>query len=161
MSSPNSERRKLYDFADLAISSSQISECHKLYDFADLALSSEMKISNDIQQPNSTGTNTSTFFEKSSPLTSKVPNKDANSNMSKKKAILPEGYVVQPKYHKFSITLSKEEIEEDLLAITGKRPRRFSKRVDTRVKTNIDELHPGGSSLDGHTAETLLAAIIR
>ena len=132
MSSPKSECRKLYDFADLVLSNL---ECRKLYDFADLAISSEMNTSDEIQQPDST--NTSTFVEKSSPLTSRVPKKDAKSNMSKKRTILQEGDVDKPKYHRFSMALSKEEIEEDLFAITGERPRRFSKRVKKRVNTRV------------------------
>ena len=132
------ECRKLYDLADLVLSFSPNSECRKLYDFADLAISSEMNMSDEIQQPDSTGTNTSTFVEKSSPLTSRVPEKDAKSNMSKKKAILQEGDVHQLKYHILSIALSKKEIEEDLCAITGERPRRFSKSVYRRAKANLD-----------------------
>ena len=135
MSSPKSECRKLYDFADLVLSNL---ECRKLYDFADLAISSEMNTSDEIQQPDSTGTNTSTFAEKSSPLTSRVPKKDAKSNISKKKMILQEGDVDQLKYHRFSIAPSEEEMKEDLSAITGKRPHKSSKRVNKRVKAKID-----------------------
>ncbi|XP_008812763.1 uncharacterized protein LOC103723584 [Phoenix dactylifera] len=54
---------------------------------------------------------------------------------------------------KFSITLTVEEIEEDIYAVTGSRPRRRPKRRPRVVQKQLDALFPG-SWLSEITADT-------
>ncbi|EHA8592497.1 hypothetical protein COCNU_contig69568041G000010 [Cocos nucifera] len=54
---------------------------------------------------------------------------------------------------KFSITLKVEEIEEDIYAVTGSRPRRRPKRRPRVVQKQLDALFPG-SWLSEITADT-------
>ncbi|KAI0491624.1 hypothetical protein KFK09_025884 [Dendrobium nobile] len=49
---------------------------------------------------------------------------------------------------KFSISLSKEEIEEDIFALTGSRPRRRPKKRPRNVQRLLDALFPGLSLSD-------------
>ncbi|XP_020584980.1 uncharacterized protein LOC110027772 [Phalaenopsis equestris] len=45
--------------------------------------------------------------------------------------------------HKFSISLSKEEIEEDVFALTGSRPRRRPKKRPRVAQRQLDAIFPG------------------
>ncbi|OEL20742.1 hypothetical protein BAE44_0018246 [Dichanthelium oligosanthes] len=54
---------------------------------------------------------------------------------------------------RFSVTLTSEEIEEDIYAVTGARPRRRPKRHPRPVQKQLDMLFPG-SWLSEITAET-------
>ncbi|KAL0924212.1 hypothetical protein M5K25_005026 [Dendrobium thyrsiflorum] len=49
------------------------------------------------------------------------------------------------KKQRFSISLSREEIEEDIFAFTGSRPRRRPKKRPRNVQWQLDALFPGFS----------------
>lgn len=67
---------------------------------------------------------------------------------------LVEGENVEKKEkHKFSIPLTKEEIEEDFFAWTGSKPSRRPKKRNKTVQKHVDNAFPG-LWLAGITADT-------
>ncbi|KAI3719177.1 hypothetical protein L6452_20071 [Arctium lappa] len=95
--------------------------------------------------------NSSTPVQPSVPI-SRAPTKDEHLKVQKRKAPPQKG--AKSNTTKFTISLTRKEIEEDIFAVTGKKPRRSHKKRSNTMKKNIDELFPG-SSLDGHDADSL------
>ncbi|RVW97299.1 hypothetical protein CK203_025897 [Vitis vinifera] len=65
------------------------------------------------------------------------------SGISNPKSNIPENAKKNEKPKKFSITLSREEIEEDFLKMTGSKPPRKPNKRPKNVQKVLDNLTPG------------------
>ncbi|CAI9279447.1 unnamed protein product [Lactuca saligna] len=114
-------------------------------DGSDDLIISEMKRHDQINEHNNqTESSTPVEITKS---TSMIPTKDEDFKVKKHKN------VGEPNPPKFSISISKSEIEEDLYAITGKRNLRCRNRTDKK-KEGLNGIFPG-CSLNDHDIESL------
>ncbi|KAI3498553.1 hypothetical protein L1887_34329 [Cichorium endivia] len=127
--------------------SSHNTKSHKSDGFDDLTIP-EMKRPDQINGQNNE-TNSSTPVPTTTVSSTSILEMDDDLTVKEKKNVDGES-----NKRKFSISLSKREIEEDLYSFTGKRHLRCKKRRGKTTKKDLDDFFPG-SSLDGNDVESL------
>ena len=114
--------------------SSTNSKSHQLCTLGDSAISDTKE--NDQIQGQESVTKESTPIEKSK-SSSRVLEKSERSKANKYKKLKQE-ISVESNQQRLSISLTKQEIEEDLYGLTGKRLLRGKSKMDKKVKKDLD-----------------------